>query len=404
MIKATDPAAGEGWELPMIPGYKSMMYVMHEKAGPGLWQTLANAVEKVRQIKVLYATAGKELVQNPVTKEILGVVADEAGKKIHVKAKKGVILTCGGFEWNEEMKMEFFGYPTAFYANPGNTGEGIKMAQGVGAALWHINSCGGRGIPKTGLVPNPSGGYPHFGAFIHVDKLGRRFYDESLSNYGGSKKRPHTVWLEVLGFNTTLHTFPKIPSYCIFDEATRLKGPICGNAIRGLLPDGKIQFFYQWSSDNSVEIEKGWIIKGETIEELAEKIKKTAENGGYMDAATLKNTLTKWNKYCAAGKDSEFGADLDYLKPINKPPYYAQMLLPAGMATYGGPKRNAKSQVVDTADRPIPRLYAAGESDQFTSSNHPSAAQSGKPLHSVEYQEGTQRLRSPGNKLLENKY
>ena len=135
--------------------------------------------------------------------------------------------------------MEFFGYPTAFYANPGNTGEGIKMAQGVGAALWHINSCGGRAIPKTGLVPNPSGGYPHFGAFIHVDKLGRRFYDESLSNYGGSKKRPHTVWLEVLGFNTTLHTFPKIPSYCIFDEATRLKGPVCGNAIRGLLPMGR---------------------------------------------------------------------------------------------------------------------------------------------------------------------
>ena len=80
-----------------------------------------------------------------------------------------------------------------------------------------------------------------------------------------------------------------------------------------------------------------------------------------MDAVILKNTLTKWNEYCAAGKDSEFGADLDYLKSINKPPYYAQMLLPAGMATYGGPKRNAKSQVVDTADRPIPRLYAAGE-------------------------------------------
>ena len=88
VIKATDPAAGEGWELPIIPGYKSMMYVMHEKAGPGLWQTLANAVEKVRQIKVLYATAGKELVQNPVTKEILGVVADEAGKRSTLRLRK----------------------------------------------------------------------------------------------------------------------------------------------------------------------------------------------------------------------------------------------------------------------------------------------------------------------------
>ena len=80
-----------------------------------------------------------------------------------------------------------------------------------------------------------------------------------------------------------------------------------------------------------------------------------------MDSETLQKTITKWNKYCAAGKDPEFGTEPNRLLPLKTPPYYAQPLLPAGMATYGGPKRNAQSQVVDTNNMPIPRLYAAGE-------------------------------------------
>ena len=122
--------------------------------------------------------------------------------------------------------------------------------------------------------------------------------------------------------------------------------------------------------DNSAEIEKGVIVKAATIRELAEKIKVPADQ--------LEATVKKWNADIKAGKDTEFGRILKrdpkgktafagreapiVSEPLaEEGPFYATALYPTMLNTQGGPKKNVRGQVMDPNDRPIPRLYAAGE-------------------------------------------
>jgi len=161
-------------------------------------------------------------------------------------------------------------------------------------------------------------------------------------------------------FDTDLGDFPAIPCYSIFDQSAVAKGAVVSGGITQLAGQ------YKWSKDNSVEIQKGWILKGETIQELAAAIAKDPEDlDGYgvgkMKPEVLADTIARYNEYCAAGSDPEFGNAPSTLKPLTTPPFYALKMYPGGVNTFGGPKRNAKSQVVDAYNKPIPRLYSAGE-------------------------------------------
>src|SRR5262249_56124260 len=65
-------------------------------------------------------------------------VAERAGKEIRIKAKKGVILACGGYENDDAMKLQYFEAQPVYPVYLGNTGDGVKMAQKAGAGLWHM--------------------------------------------------------------------------------------------------------------------------------------------------------------------------------------------------------------------------------------------------------------------------
>jgi len=100
-----------------------------------------------RNIPVKLATPAQKLIQNPITKEIVGVQAvDWKGETLYVQANKGVILACGGYENNQEMRTNFLPWANSnepfitFGGTPYNTGDGIIMAQSVGAKLWHMNN------------------------------------------------------------------------------------------------------------------------------------------------------------------------------------------------------------------------------------------------------------------------
>jgi succinate dehydrogenase/fumarate reductase flavoprotein subunit len=80
-----------------------------------------------------------------------------------------------------------------------------------------------------------------------------------------------------------------------------------------------------------------------------------------MDTALLAASIEKYNADCAAGHDTEFGRDVDTLGPVSKPPFYALPLYPGGPNTTGGLRANARREVLDWDDKPIPRLYSAGE-------------------------------------------
>ena len=107
------------------------------------FQFLAGIV-KERGIEVLLKTSVRNLVRIPATGEVVGVQAEKEGKEIYILAKRGVVLSCGGYENNAEM-FGYYNYPGLKdfvfpYGNPGNTGDGLKMAAAAGAYLWHTSA------------------------------------------------------------------------------------------------------------------------------------------------------------------------------------------------------------------------------------------------------------------------
>lgn len=312
--------------------------------GPEMWEVLENACND-RGIEVIWETPAMRLITGDEG-EVIGVVCDQGGKEFTVKAKKAVILSCGGFEFDDDMLNNYiWGYPTRYYANPGNTGDGIKMAQTVGADLWHMTLVGGRLIPYfPELGYGLQGGTPS--PFILVNKYGKRFMRENWKSHSA-------VW-ESFRFSTDLCDFPDIPSFSIFDQSAVDAGPVVNG---GML---KVNA-YEWSKDNSKEIAAGWILEADTIEELAAKISADPEVNGKMDAAVLAETLATYNSYAHEGSDPEFGRSEKTLLPVETPPYYALKLHPGGVNTFGGPKRNAKGQIVKPDGTPVGRLYGAGE-------------------------------------------
>jgi hypothetical protein len=86
-----------------------------------------------------------------------------------------------------------------------------------------------------------------------------------------------------------------------------------------------------WSEDNSKEIEKGWILKADSVSELSKLLQ--------LEEMALQLSIGKYNHFCRSGVDSDFGRSPDTLKPI-EPPYYAMQLMPLLYNTQGGSRRD----------------------------------------------------------------
>ncbi|MBM4765028.1 FAD-binding protein [Bacillus sp. B15-48] len=116
-----------------------------------------------------------------------------------------------------------------------------------------------------------------------------------------------------------------------------------------------------WTDDNLDAVKRGWILNGHTLEELAEKINCHPENRRLMTPEILVHSVQTYNVSCDLGVDKEFNRESDSLGRIEKPPFYALPLYAGGPNTKGGIMSNAKRQVLNWREQPIPRLYAAGE-------------------------------------------
>jgi len=339
-----------GIEFPDLPGAECV-HKFHDGPTYGYsytWKLFERLVKK-RPIRILYETPGKALIQHGLTKEILGVRAQRRDETILVKARRGVVLTCGGFENNQELIRNYLpGVPYCYTSgSPYNEGDGIAMAISVGADLWHMNNYAG---PSMALkVPEIRTSFSmqalHFskvmaGGMIVVGPDGRRFTDEKYKTRHG-KVPVHGRWLPLA---------TPWPMFMIFDHALFTAGPLYDKHPS----HGWTQIIerYDWSPDNSAELAKGWINRADSIAELASLLR--------LEPAALADTVGRWNRGCAEGCDGEFGRSL-MLAPIEGPPFYAIELSPSMLNTQGGPRRNEKGQIVRPDGSPIPRLYSAGE-------------------------------------------
>ncbi len=309
------------------------------------WPVMRRNIEDLRKsgaIDVWNSCPAEELHQDPVSKSILGVKVKKFDKELNIRATKGIVLACGGFENNNEMIEDFIQLPYCIpLGSQFNTGDGIKMAQKVGADLWHMSATSGPFFefqnPETHIPFRQIMGTLSYstlkdlGAII-VGADGTRFVAETTNLKHGHVKF-HGLYIRVP---------TSLPAYVILDEASRLVKPL----------------YRTWSPGMVDEIEKGWVIKGDTLAELAGKIGLSADG--------LQGGVDEYNAACAAGSDP-LGRPAQYLHAIGDGPYYAMPITPALINTQGGPARDLQCQVLDVDRNPIPNLYSAGELGSFYS-------------------------------------
>ncbi|MDB5811935.1 MAG: hypothetical protein JWN94_4057 [Betaproteobacteria bacterium] len=312
-----------------------------------------------RNIPIHYGVSAKDLILDE-RGAVVGVIAERGSQKVTYRARRGVIIASGGYEYNARMRKAFLDGPGiegwAFYGSPANTGDGIRMALRIGAALSRVGSIAGRvicAIPerrhglRIGL--NTSGvGKPNE---IVVDNHGRRYASERRITQDPSR---YIFYKEALKFDTETLSYPRIPSWMIFDSVMMRRGPIVSV---GAAAYNKID----WGEDNMNALRNGWILSGDTLEALAQRIREHSDNRGKMDGAALTHAIETWNGYCAAKHDPDFEREPATMGTVTEPPFYAIPLYPGGPNTKGGLRADAQRRVLDWDDKPIARLYAVGE-------------------------------------------
>ena len=352
--------------FPHVEGSESMYYGQVQGAkgtggGPNLIELYRKAVETDRHIPVWLNTPAKRLVTSDKN-GVIGVVVEKDGKEFFVKARRGVVMTTGGYEYDQETLQNFnMGTPIYALGNPGNTGDGLRMVSSVGAALWHMN---GLSCPLGVRIPDHQAcqafNTPQIG-YVLVDQFGKRFCNEK-------KIEHHAGILAVNHYEGWALKYPRIPCYAIFDSAAKKRGAFAPSYGSGWL---RHRDKWNWSRSNDKEIAQGIVKTANTLEELADIIN--------VPKDALVGTIAKWNEdiKSPAGIDTVFGREVNgkqvghswpytdrptkQAAPIEQGPFYALELYPTLLNTQGGPRHNAKAQVLDGHKQPIRRLYVAGE-------------------------------------------
>ncbi len=323
-------------EFPMMPGAGSIQTVTGNGARGGdayMYFKMKDAVaERAGSIDVWYSSPARHLIQDKETGIVHGVQAEADGRKVNIHARGGVVLCTGGFENNRQMmqdngmKANLVSLGNALF----NTGDGILMAQEAGARLWHMANMVYADIdfryPQGVQVFGSQRGIAAKGV-IMVGNDGTRFMNEADKSHHG-KSHFHGDIVQT-PFTSKV--------WAVMDQEIIDMGRIHG----------------QFSEDNSEEIESGWILKADTLAELAEMIGVPAEN--------LQKTIDLNNEMVDRGEDILFGRDVKTMKKFSEGPFYAIEMVPAVVNTQGGPERNTEAQIIGLDGNPIPHLYEAGE-------------------------------------------
>jgi 3-oxo-5alpha-steroid 4-dehydrogenase len=237
---------------------------------------------------------------------------DASDKAVNVKARRGVVLACGGFTMNEEMVKSNWIYPSTFgfaVANPNELGIGITMGIEVGADTF--------GMSNHQIGASTYGTHPDLPKGIIINQQGRRIIaEDAYGSFAGEK--------------------------------------VMQNDGAYLLVDDEVQTLL--ASEGGFEP----LLSAETIEELA--------TGFGIPASALLDTLTYYNASIAEGVDPELGKTAEYLVPLTTAPYHLHYFGP--QATYfmtsGGLKIDLDAQVIDREGSVIPGLYAAGRNGSIS--------------------------------------
>lgn len=336
--------------------------------GNAMWKAIDALIKDkyADQITVNFESPVTHLIFDPATKEVFGVRVQQGDQEIAVKAAKGVIMACGGFEANYDMIKDFVMpyYEQYHIGSPYNTGDGIVMLNEIGAKLRHMAAveygatCCLELSEKyhQAICTHNGGDNAHM---VYINHHGKRFIAENSRWPAHDKRYPYPC------FNQELPTLEvtNYPWWMVFDETRRTKSTIFAwsNPIRN---EGwaAVRGTYQWSDDCTPEIEDGIVLKADTIEEL----------GGLMgfegdDLQAFIDEIAAFNENGANGEDPEFGREPtsdeedEGKMGVTDGPFYAIKCGICYLNTNGGGERTVDYQINDWSGNPIPRLYEAGE-------------------------------------------
>ncbi len=299
-----------------------------------------------RGIEPVLNTPARRLVRSG--EAVVGVeIASDDGTQA-LMARRGVILATGGFEWNRDLVASFLKGPLTHPASPPrNTGDGLKLAQRVGADLGNMTSAWWAPT-MTGTDTWPDGEPRSSPVLIErtlpgsilVNRHGQRFCNEA-TNYSALAGAFHQ-------FDPNTYAYANLPAWLIFDGAYKSKYMV-GQVMPG--PDAP-----------------DWIARAPTLAALAELIG--------CNAAGLETTMARFNSHAGAGHDPDFqrgvsAYDTFYgdrsrpgaagtLGPLDTAPYYAIPITMGALGTNGGVRTDALGRALDPDGEPIAGLYAAG--------------------------------------------
>jgi len=306
--------------------------------GPGLVENEHKACER-EGIKIFYETPALSLVTND-DGVVLGVRAKHQGKNVQIPAR-AVVLACGGFESNSEMRARYLGPGWDLAKVRGtryNTGQGIKMALDIGAMPYgHWSGCHAVGwdmnAPAFGDLAVGDQFQKHSYPWgIMVNARGERFVDEGADfrNYTYAK------------YGRVILQQPGMFAWQIFDKKII---PVLRDEYR---------------------IKQVTKVRADTLEELVKKLEG-------VDAANCLREIQEYNKavrtditFNMAIKDGRCTEGLrinksNWANRIDEPPFEAYAVTCGVTFSFGGVKVSNDAEVEDTAGKPIPGLFAAGE-------------------------------------------
>lgn len=322
-----------------LNGFKYKMKGAHATSiGAGLVSQLLK-IALDHQVPLWLSTPLKDLIIEE--DKVVGIEVEKDGQPHFIKCK-AVILAGGGFERNPELRKKYHNISTDWTsASESNTGDMLLIAQQhqidtalLDDAWWGPTAIDANGTRKF-LVYERS--MPHS---IIVDRTGVRYFNESESYVDAG----HAIFEQQEKNGKAIH------SWLILESRNRNKY-LFGDMLPHRTP--------------KKEIESGFLIKADTIEELAQQCQ--------IDYDGLKVTIDKFNQFATNGKDQDFGrgnsaydnyyGDPTYKNPnlgaIEKPPFYACKIYPGDLGTKGGIVANEHGQALRNG-QPIIGLYATG--------------------------------------------
>ena len=304
--------------------------------GKGLSDRQFELVERAG-IEVLYQTRGAELSLDGTGRVTGLMVRDPEG--FRELTAGSVVLACGGFEANSEMRARYLGPGWELAKVRGtrfNTGDGIRMALDMGAqpyghwsgchaVAWDLNAppYGDRNVAD--LFQKHS--YP-FGLVVNVD--GKRFVDE------GADFRNYTY----ARYGREILFQPRRAAFQLFDQKTE-----------HLLRD-------------EYRIPQATVVRADTIVELADGL--GVARNGLVSTVTEFNAAVQPGDFDPTALDGKRTEGIDPPKsnwalPLDTPPFLGFAVTCGITFTFGGLKIDGQARVLDTSDLPVPGLYAAGE-------------------------------------------